>query len=173
MSLKNKKGALQGLKLIFSIVVIVFLLIIFYVWIKDNVENSTKNQAETIAVEVELQNFFSELIKKHGIELSTKNAENIIESFAASYITFPKGSYDASCSGNKDCTLVVTVNEKLSTIATLTYFVYPVNLATAPIQIAIRLIGLDILRETKQEAYLPVKPAQAIPFSLAMKVKWI
>lgn len=170
MKSRNKRGALQGLKLIFSIFVIVFLLIIFYVWVKDNIEGATKKQAETIAVEVELQNFFSELVKKHGIELASKSAgdaETIIENYAANYIALPKGGYDASCSGNKDCTLSITSKETLNVIASWSLA------AGTPIGwLLIKAIGLNVLQETSQDAYLPVKPGNAMKFTLTMKVKW-
>ena len=169
MKSRNKRGALQGLKLIFSIFVIVFLLIVFYVWVKDNIEGATQKQAETIAVEVELQNFFSELVKKHGIEIATKDPGDVIEKFAANYIALPKGTYDASCSGSadKDCTLSVTSQETLHVVSSWSLA------AGSPITwLLIKAIGLDVLQETSQDAYLPVKPGKAMKFTLTMKVKW-
>lgn len=169
MNLRNKRGALQGPKLIFALFVIVFLLIIFYVWIKDNIEGATQKQAETIAVEVELQNFFSELIKKHGIEIATKDPSDAIEKFAASYIALPKGDYDASCSGSTDkaCTLSITSKETLKVVAS-----WSLAVGTPTVWLLIKAIGLDVLHETSQDAYLPVKPGNAMKFSLTMKVKW-
>ncbi len=170
MNSKNKRGALEGAKLILSIFIIAILIIIFYIWVGNNITAAEKNQAESIAANVELQNFFAELIDKHGIEIADKDASTaatIIENYAKNYIALPKGSYSASCTSTKDCTLSVTSNEPLHVIAS-----WSLAIAVDPVWRLIKAIGLNVLQDTSQEAYLPVKPGKAIKFKLTMKVKW-
>jgi hypothetical protein len=170
MNSKNKRGALQGIKLIFSLFIIIFILTVFYVWVKNNIEEASKNQAEVISVEVEMQNFFSELINKNGIEIAEKSpgdVETIIEKYAENYIALPKGSYDASCSSAKECTLSITSKDPLKVVAS-----WSLAAGTPTIWLLIKAIGLNVVHETSQQAYLPIKPGNAMKFTLTLKVKW-
>ena len=170
MNSRNKRGALEGVKLVFAIFVIAFCIIIFYIWVGNNIKAADKNQAESIATNVELQNFFTELIDKHGIEIANKDAstaETIIEDYAKNYIALPKGSYSASCTTEKDCTLSITSKEPLQVVAS-----WSLAVVVNPVWLLIKTIGLNVLQDASQEAYLPVKPGKAIKFKLNMKVKW-
>ena len=176
--MSKRNGQLQGLKLVFAIFVISFLLIVFYVWVSNNISAQTKKQAENIVAEVQFNRLFSELIKKHGIEIANKDTsdvEKLITNYATNSISITKGEYSTSCSNDgpdRECKLTITTHETLSKLATYSLFVPGVNTVIAPIWILIKLIGLDELQNTQQEAYLPVKPAHAMKFSLVMKVKF-
>jgi hypothetical protein len=164
--------------LVFAIFVISFLLIVFYIWVSNNITAHAKNQAENIAAEVQFNRLFSELIKKHGIDIANKDTndvEKLITNYATNSISIPKGEYSTSCSKNgidQECRLTITLHETLSKLATYSLFVPSVNIVTMPAWILIKLIGLDELQNTQQESYLPVKPAQTMKFSLVMKVKF-
>ncbi len=171
---KNKKGVMEGPKLIFAGFVIAFSLIIFYLWVGSNITAQAKNQAETIAAETQLDIFFSQLIKTHGIEISSGDAEQIITNYAKTAINIPKGDYSTSCSKaglDKQCTLTVTLHETIGALITYSFFT-PISAVTAPAWVLIKLIGLNEIKNTQQEAYLPVKPAQAMKFSLTTKVNF-
>lgn|SRR5574341_260879 len=170
MNSRNKRGALEGAKLILSIFIIAILLIVFYIWVGNNITAADKNQAESIATSVELQNFFSELIDKHGIEIADKDAssvETIIEDYAKNYMALPSGSYSTSCTATKDCTLSITSKEPLHVVAS-----WSLNIIVNPVWLLFKTIGLNVMQDTSQEAYLPVKLGKAIKFKLTMKVKW-
>ncbi len=176
MKLRNKKGIMRGITYIFSVFGIAFMLIIFYVWVQKDITGAAKEQAEIAASETELRIFFSELIKTHGdtIPISSDD-EQIIEQFARKQTTIDKGDYDADCSTegiDKACTLTITLHETLSTALDWSYFVPGIGPTIWAGNMMVKLIGLNIIQETEQTAYLPVKPDKATRFTLTTKVRF-
>ncbi|GEM_PF-5856231 len=184
---QHKKAAtqLRGLKFLFAIIGIAFILIVFYVWVQKNVSSHAKQEAEITASEVELRAFYSQLINNHGTEIAQKSSgdvENIIDKYAHNYIGIPTGGYSTSCTTkgiDKDCVLTITLHETLATVTQWTMYAsiltLPFNLgmtypATAAL-VALKLILNNAIKVVEQEAYLPIK-GNAMNFKLKTRVEY-
>jgi hypothetical protein len=176
--LNRKKGAtaLRGLKFIIAVFGIVIMLTFFYVWVQQNVSKQSKEQAETVASEVEFRAFFSELVSSQGIQIANEDesdVEDAIEKFAIYRANVEKGDYDASCdktNEDKECTLEITINPNVSAVWTATFFT-GIAAYTLPAYVLMKLIGLDVIKENIQETYLPVKGGKIMKFKLTTTVE--
>lgn len=184
---QHKKAAtqLRGLKFLFAVMGIVFILLIFYVWVQKNVSHAAKQEAEITASEIELRTFYSDLIRTQGTEIAQKSSgdvENIIDKFAENYISVPNGGYSTDCTTtgiDKECTLTITLHETLATVSqwgmymsiastvTTLGMTYPITIA----MVALKLIANDAIKVVEQEAYLPIQN-NAMKFKLKTRVEF-
>jgi len=177
MKQNHKKANLWGLNFIIAVFGIAFMLIIFYVWVQNNVSAMAEKEAEKLGATTELRVFFSELIKTHGIEIASKDkreVETIIENYGKGYVSIPKGGYAAVCNfvdQNRECMLEITISETLSFIWKASFFVLPVGGVTLAAYAMMKAIGIDILEQTEQTALLPAQPNKAIKFTLKTTVE--
>lgn len=186
---QHKKAAtqLRGLKFVFALFGVVFMILMFYIWVQKNITAQAKTQAEITSSEIELRIFFSELIRKHGIEIAKeepgKTAE-IIAGFAKKHANIDKGGYTASCSKkgtDKECTLTITLHDVLGAIVDWTLFAsgaalipsLPIAIVATPLLVALKQVVVGNLKEVFHETYLPLYPNQATHFKLNILVKVI
>lgn len=169
----NKKAAtqLRGIKFLFAGFGITFMLIIFYVWVAQSVSGQSTRQAEIITAQTEYRIMFSDLIRTYGIELADKDAKTasqIIKQYADNYATIDQGETSVNCETkgiDKECTLTISLHPVESEIWTASLLLA----APAP-YLMIKALGLDEIRDVRQQTYLPTKNKQAMKFSLDIKV---
>ena len=187
---QNKKGAtqLRGLKFIFALFGIAFMLILFYVWMQKNITVQAKSQAETAASEIELRIMFSDFIRTHGIDISSKTPielQTILQKFSEKQISIDKGGYTAECSQkglDKECELTIKLHENLGEILDWSLFgagalalasvALPITAPALGILVVIKLIADKDLKNVEQETYLPVKGNKAMVFRLKTLVEF-
>ncbi len=164
----GKKGALEGLFLISAYIIIPIFFIIFFLGLIGSTSAKSAKQAEIVASEAAYSAFFSELIQKHGIEIAhgtTTEVEDVIENFAKKELP-PIGNYNADCEStvgkDKQCKLSVTITIPLTVVAK--WGIYTGE------QLLLNAILSQVIKETRQKAYLPIKPAEAMEFILQTKV---
>lgn len=168
---QHKKGASTEMIFLVSLFGIVLLLSVFYIWVQKNVTEETKNRADSIAADVERRVFFSELIRTHGIDIASKNnneVKKIVENFGKTYAKIEKGSYSATCATtgiDKTCTLTIKILFS-SPIWTATSFLPGFD----TFDLLLNALGLNLLDQTKTTAYLPAGN-KAIRFELDIKVE--
>jgi len=173
----GKKGFSWG-QFIFSSFCIAVFLTAFYLWVGHTIKARNVQQGDIVSSEVELRIFFSDLVRTHGIEIATKSAyevEEIIQPYAESYASIARGDADAICTTkgiDKECTLEITTHETLSTLAVVSFFIPVVDFVTVPVYVVMKMLALDILEESMQEAYLPTKDGKAMAFLLTTTVEF-